>query len=161
MSSALPNPSRTPYPDRAHVLRLDHYWPYQITVLADRIARRTARIVKGHGLNLSQWRVLAAVAEVPGRTSVAVVRVTPMDKGLVSRATRALLDQGLVRREASQTDGRLSHLFLTPAGEALYADLAPQVEDITLGVARVLDTAEQQQFTDTLRELVRVLPDLR
>ncbi|HCH63077.1 MAG TPA: MarR family transcriptional regulator, partial [Deltaproteobacteria bacterium] len=44
-------------PDGSGVLRLDHYWPYQITVLADRIARRTTRIVKAHGLNLSQWRV--------------------------------------------------------------------------------------------------------
>ena len=107
-----------PPSDGPHVLRLDHYWPYQITVLADRIGRRTTRIVKERGLNLSQWRVLAAVAEMPGRTAVQVVRVTPMDKGIVSRATRGLLDQGLLRREASQTDGRLGHLFLTDEGQA-------------------------------------------
>ena len=81
-------------PTTPHVLRLDHYWPYQIAVLSDRIARRTTRIVKEHGLNLSQWRVLAAVAEQPGRTAVEVVRITPMDKGIVSRATRGLLDLG-------------------------------------------------------------------
>ncbi len=148
-------------PDGSGVLRLDHYWPYQITVLADRIARRTTRIVKAHGLNLSQWRVLAAVAELPGRTSVEVVRVTPMDKGIVSRATRVLLEQGLLRREASQLDGRLSHLFLTPSGLSLYHALAPQVQDISSGVCDALDAAEQQRLTATLRELVRVLPDLR
>ena len=150
-----------PPADHPHVLRLDHYWPYQITVLADRIARRTGRIVKEHGLNLSQWRVLAAVAEVPGRTAVEVVRVTPMDKGIVSRATRGLLDQGLLRREASQTDGRLGHLFLTTEGTSLYRVLTPQVEAITESVADTLDAAEQQRLTETLRELVRVIPDLR
>ena len=150
-----------PPSDGPHVLRLDHYWPYQITVLADRIGRRTTRIVKERGLNLSQWRVLAAVAEMPGRTAVQVVRVTPMDKGIVSRATRGLLDQGLLRREASQTDGRLGHLFLTDEGQALYQVLTPQVEAIAVSVADTLDAAQQQRLTDTLRDLVRVLPDLR
>ena len=58
-----------------------------------------------------------------------------MDKGIVSRATRGLLDLGLIRREASQLDGRLSHLFLTDAGADFYETLTPQVEAITLGVA--------------------------
>ena len=118
------------HPNR--VLELDRYWPYQITVLADRIARRTSRIVKDHGLNLSQWRVLAAIAESPGRTSVEVVTVTPMDKGIVSRATKGLLAMSLVRREASQVDGRISHLFLTDQGSRLYQSLLPDVESIVL-----------------------------
>ena len=51
-------------------IRLNEYWPYQVTVLADRIARLTSAIVKREaGLNLSQWRVLAAIAEAPGRTA--------------------------------------------------------------------------------------------
>ena len=84
-----------------------------------------------------------------------------MDKGIVSRATRGLLDQGLLRREASQTDGRLGHLFLTAEGEALYQVLTPRVEAITERVADTLDAAEQRRLTDTLRELVRAIPDLR
>ena len=148
-------------PSTPHVLRLDHYWPYQIAVLSDRIARRTTRTVKEHGLNLSQWRVLAAVAEQPGRTAVEVVRITPMDKGIVSRATRGLLDRGLIRREASQLDGRLSHLFLTDRGADLYETLTPQVEAITLGVADTLDTTQQERLTAMLRDLMQVIPDLR
>ena len=108
--------SKTPSTDR--VLELTEYWPYQITVLADRIARRTSRVVKEHGLNLSQWRVMAAVAEVPGRTSVEVVTVTPMDKGIVSRATKALLNMGLLRREASQLDGRITDFLLDQTVQA-------------------------------------------
>ncbi|MEC7947971.1 MAG: MarR family transcriptional regulator [Myxococcota bacterium] len=141
------------------ILRLDHYWPYQIAVLAERIARRTTRIVKAHGLNLSQWRVLAAVAERPGRTAAEVVRVTPMDKGIVSRATRGLLERGLLRREASQRDGRLSHLFLTEPGIRGYEVLAPQVEALTQGVSDTIDAAEQDRLTTTLRALVQGFPD--
>lgn len=149
----------TPHPER--VLELERYWPYQITVLADRIARRTSRIVKHHGLNLSQWRVMAAIAEEPGRTSVDVVTITPMDKGIVSRATKALLSMGLVRREASQLDGRISHLFLTTTGVELYRELIPEVEAIVLKADTGLSANKQRELSDHLGDLMEVIPDLR
>ena len=135
-------------------LRLDTYWPYQIVVLADIISRRTAAIVKEQAdLNLSQWRVLAAIAEQPGRTAVEVVQMTPMDKGIVSRATKALLEAGLVRREASQADGRVSHLFLTGPGQALYSRLLPPVEEISSEARKLLGDETEITFSETLQEL--------
>ena len=89
------------------ILRLDSNVPYQISVLSHRIARETAAITERHGgLNISQWRVMAAVAERPGRTANEVVAITPMDKGIVSRAVKALLDKGMLARKASNEDGR-------------------------------------------------------
>lgn len=136
------------------VLKLDSYWPYQLTVLADRISRHTAAIVKRQGeLNLSQWRVMAAIAEQPGRTAAEVVTITPMDKGIVSRATKALLSAGLVVREASQGDGRISHLFLTDQGEALYQALVPQVEAVAIEAHAALSADDQNQFGRVLGRL--------
>ena len=143
------------------ILHLESYWPYQITVLADRIARRTSKIVKEHDLNISQWRVLAAIADKPGRTSVEVVTITPMDKGIVSRATQALLKRGLIRRKASQSDGRISHLHLTKQGSRVYQMLIPQIEQILQQPDDCLTPKDQQQLVDTLRKLIQILPDLR
>lgn len=143
------------------VLKLDQYWPYLVTVLADRIARRTAALVKPEGLNLSQWRVLAAIAEVPGRTSVEVVTVTPMDKGIVSRATKALLEMGLVRRQASQVDGRISHLHLTPSGHEMYHRLMPQVSEVIQLASTSLSEENQNQLSTDLNRILEALPDLR
>ena len=143
------------------VLKLDQYWPYLVTVLADRIARRTAALVKPEGLNLSQWRVLAAIAEVPGRTSVEVVTVTPMDKGIVSRATKALLELGLVRRQASQVDGRISHLHLTPSGHEMYHRLMPQVSEVIQLASTSLSEENQNQLSTDLNRILEALPDLR
>ena len=145
----------------SRVLELDTYWPYQIIVLAERLSRRTSAIVKQHGLNLSQWRVLAAIAEVPGRTSVEVVSITPMDKGIVSRATKGLLEQGLIYRKASQSDGRISHLHLTEAGVERYGVLFPQVEAILLQASAQLSPEEQAHLSDNLGRLLKVLPDRR
>ncbi len=146
---------------RPKVLKLDQFWPYQVTVLSDRIARRTSAIVKKHGLNLSQWRVLAAIAEKPGRTAVDVVAMTPMDKGIVSRATRAMLDKGLVERVASQSDGRISHLHLTVDGNQLYQMLIPQVADGLYIEQNVLSTARLNQLNQDMSDLIKALPDLR
>ncbi|WP_338246499.1 MarR family winged helix-turn-helix transcriptional regulator [Maricaulis maris] len=141
-------------------IRLDAYWPYQVTVLADRIARLTSAIVKREaGLNLSQWRVLAAIAEVPGRTAVDVVTVTPMDKGIVSRATKALLEAGLVIRRASQADGRVSHLYLTGKGKDVYAHLREAVEAVPLAANRMMDGAKQAAFCALVRQLANSMPD--
>ena len=143
------------------VLKLDQYWPYLVTVLADRIARRTSALVKTEGLNLSQWRVLAAIAEVPGRTSVEVVTVTPMDKGIVSRATKALLEMGYIRREASQSDGRLSHLHLTDPGTQLYRDIIPTIQIMATWANERLTTARLNRLRTDLDTLMDVIPDLR
>ena len=152
---SMTNPKKTSTP----VLLLDSYWPYQVTVLADRIARRTSSIVKQHNLNLSQWRVLAAVAEVPGRTSGEVVRITPMDKGIVSRATKALLVMELIRREASQLDGRISHLHMTAFGQALYSEIMPKVRDVLQRADTHLNAAELKQMTSQLQAMIAAFPE--
>lgn len=139
------------------VLQLDRYWPYLITVLADRIARRTSRLAKEEGLNLSQWRVLAAIADVPGRSSADVVSITPMDKGIVSRATKSLLVRGLIRKETSSLDGRIGHLFLTSTGLVLYQRLRPQVSDV-LHVTG-LSQEEQVNFRILIQQILKELPD--
>lgn len=143
------------------ILKLESYWPYQVTVLADRIARRTSSIVKRYELNLSQWRVLAAVAEVPGRTSVEVVTITPMDKGIVSRATKALLELNLLQRVASQSDGRISHLHMTDRGQTLYQTILPQVLNILEGVGAQFDANELERLSEQLKALLTVVPDVR
>ncbi len=142
------------------ILSLEDYWPYQMVVLADRISRSTAAVLREHAdLNLSQWRVLAAIAEKPGRTAVEVVQMTPMDKGIVSRATKALLDLGLVKRQASQADGRVSHLFLTRKGERLYHDVLPRVETVPAAAQAELSPEDRANLLAMLRKLKAVLPD--
>lgn len=163
-SLPLSSGSGEPSPDvpapAVDALKLDRYWPYQITVLADRIARQTSTIVKREaGLNLSQWRVLAAIAEKPGRTAAEVVTMTPMDKGIVSRATKGLLTGGYLVRHASQADGRVSHLFLTEAGVALYTRLRPAVEAVSMPAGELLPHDQQDAFCSLVRQLADALPD--
>ena len=135
-------------------IRLDSFLPYQIALLADQVARRTAEAAKRHdGLNQSHWRVLAAVAEAPGRTANDVVAVTPMDKGIVSRAVKSLIDMDLVSRKASREDGRLAHLFLTAKGARLYQKIAREIRDVETAMTAALAPDERQALLTSLRKL--------
>lgn len=109
-------------------ISLETFWPYQIVVLADRISRNTARVAKAEaGLNLSQWRVLAAAADKPGRTAAQVTAVTPMDKTIVSRAVRSLIDGGLLEKSQAGDDKRRLILRVTPAGLCAYGRIAARL----------------------------------
>ncbi len=139
-------------------IRLDSFLPYQLTLLAHRIARETASIARRHeGLNLSHWRVLAAVADAPGSTANDVVAATPMDKGIVSRAVKALIGLGLLRRAASDTDGRVGHLFLTDKGDRLYRSIAEEVLRFDTALTADLSVSERSLLSDALRKLARSL----
>ena len=102
-------------------IRLDEFWAYQVVVLADKVSRYTLDIVKSEAnLNQSQWRVLAAVADKPGRSSAEVTAVTPMDKTIVSRAVASLIKSGLIKRTPNKADKRISALEMTALGEERY-----------------------------------------
>jgi len=74
------------------ITKLETYWPYQAVVLADLVSRHTNSILKLHGsLNLSQWRVLAAIANRPGCTSAQVVIM--LEYNSVNSALRIAIKQ--------------------------------------------------------------------
>ena len=79
----------------------------------------------------------------------------------MSRATKALLEQGLVRRKASQTDGRISYLFLTKKGQRVYETLVPSVEGILSRAEEALSEESQEELCSQLRRLMNVIPDFR
>ncbi|MEM9493633.1 MAG: MarR family winged helix-turn-helix transcriptional regulator [Myxococcota bacterium] len=135
-------------------ISLGSFLPYQVTLLANQIARYTTSVAKRHGgLNLSHWRVLAAIADRPGRSANQVVAVTPMDKGIVSRAVRSLIDQRLVARKASQEDGRVGHLHLTAKGRRRYDAIAAEVRAFDQQLRSNLSSTEQEQLLRLLTRL--------
>lgn len=137
------------------IIHLDQFLPYKVILLADRLSRRIAALVKDHGdLTLSEWRVIAAVADRPGRTANEVVAITPMDKGVVSRSAKALIDRELVRREASDADGRIAHLYLTSSGQAQYDAIAARILALEAQFSGMLTDEERKILRDALDRLL-------
>lgn len=141
---------------QTHDLSLDEFWPYQAVVLGDLISKHTHALLKeiGH-LNLSQWRVLAAIGDKPGLSAVEVVAKTPMDKGIVSRAVTFLIESNYVRRKIDAADKRKSALFLTPKGKKLHAQISKaQVQAIaSYRSEQVQDKAFNALLTDRISRM--------
>lgn len=139
-------------------LDLAAFWPYQVVVLGDLISRQTHQLLKEHSeLNLSQWRVLAAVGDTPGRSAAEVVTVTPMDKGIVSRAVTFLLHHGYLRRVPSPDDKRRAALFLTKKGETEFLDLSDKQRQVIASLKS--ETLSDRAFTQALTERIAKMRD--
>jgi DNA-binding MarR family transcriptional regulator len=107
-------------------LALEHFLPYRLSVLSNRISSAIADAYSERfALGVTEWRVMAVLGRFPGLSANEVARRTAMDKVAVSRAVAGLLADGRLLREVHDGDRRRSVLRLSPAGEAVHAQVAP------------------------------------
>ncbi len=78
---------------RAGTLSLQQFLPYRLSALANRISQSLAdKYSKRFGINVHEWRILAALGEVGELTAVAITNRIAMDKVTVSRAVKRLIE---------------------------------------------------------------------
>jgi DNA-binding MarR family transcriptional regulator len=81
------------------------------------------------------------------------------DPSTVSRHVTLLVERGLVRRTADDSDGRASRLVVTPAGEAVVDQLRRERDAVLDQVTGEWTPDELAVFTRQLHRLVRGLSD--
>ena len=129
---------------------------FKLVLIVNLMARPFGRLLQpAHGLSLTEWRTLHAVAAEPGVAAAELTGRLGLDKMAVSRAVRALEAAGRLRREVSGNDARRSALRLTPAGEALHAIIAPGGEAREAALLAGLSPAERAELDRLLDLLVR------
>jgi DNA-binding MarR family transcriptional regulator len=142
-------------------LRLDAFLPYQLSVTSNAVSQAIARTYESlFGLKVPEWRLIAVIAEEEGLTQQALVARTEMDKMTVSRAAQALVARGLVTRGPHGTDKRSHALALSPAGRALYGEIAPKALEIEARLLAELsagDVARLKELLDTVKRAVSTL----
>lgn len=135
------------------MLRLSDFLPYRLSVTSNAVSDRVASAYQARfGLKVPEWRVLAVVAEQKQATQAALVAATQMDKMTVSRAVTALVARGLLARRSAE-DRRTLALRLTPAGEALHAEIAPMALGIERELLAGFSAAERDQLMQLLARL--------
>src|SRR5688572_32503411 len=115
--------SRRPAKD---LLQLEHFLPYRLSVLSNRVSRAIAtRYAEAFDLSIPEWRVIAVLGRRPGLTAKEIAELTDMDKVAISRAVARLVKKKRVAAEADAEDARRQLLTLTAAGAAVHAQIAP------------------------------------
>ncbi|GHE40822.1 MarR family winged helix-turn-helix transcriptional regulator [Vulcaniibacterium thermophilum] len=113
--------------ERHHtVLDLEHFLPYRLSVLSNRVSGAIARMYSERfGLSVTEWRVIAVLGRYPGLSASEVAQRTAMDKVAVSRAVARLLESGRLQRDTDGDDRRRSVLKLSRAGYRVFDQVAP------------------------------------
>ncbi|GGM93051.1 MarR family transcriptional regulator [Lentzea pudingi] len=119
----------------------------QVGPALSHLRRRTSG---GRG-DLTRNLILNVVSDAPGEVTVgAIAAEMGVSQPVVSRTIAACIADGLLRRAASQTDGRRTVLELTPAGESERRRFASEQRVTFEDITAAWDPAERTQFAQFL-----------
>ena len=108
------------------VLELEHFLPYRLSVLSNRISQEIAGLyAERFALNETEWRLLAVLGRYPDLTATELAERTAMDKVAISRAVATLVAEGRLTRKVDGDDRRRARLRLSARGYRIYDDVAP------------------------------------
>lgn len=140
--------------DKHAVLDLEHFLPYRLSVLSNRVSHTIADIYADRfNIGVTQWRVIAVLGRYPGLSANGVAERTAMDKVAVSRAVASLLQRGLLVRNTHDADRRRSVLALSDDGYAVYDEVAPLALEYEHTLLAPLDARERDELDRLLHKL--------
>jgi DNA-binding MarR family transcriptional regulator len=135
-------------------LTLDDFLPFRLSFTSNLVSDRIARAYEAlFALSIPEWRLIAVVAETGGISQRAIGDRTRMDKVTVSRAAIALVERGVLARQANPGDKRSHLLVLTEAGRRLHAAIAPEAIALERRIFASFDPAELDGFIAMLRRI--------
>jgi DNA-binding MarR family transcriptional regulator len=135
-------------------LKLEEFLPYRLNVVASLVSHALSRIyAQRYSIGVPEWRVLVTLGQYGMMTGKAIGSHSHMHKTKVSRAVALLEKRRLVARRANREDLRESFLTLTPAGRAMYEDLAPIALDFTKRLSEVIEPADRAAFERAIDRL--------
>jgi DNA-binding MarR family transcriptional regulator len=99
---------------------------YQITIAANLMAfGSSTRNFKQFGLNVGEWRILAALPRTGPLTAGQIVEIVGQDKANVSRSIAGLSEKQLIIKTPNPSHKRSPIIWLTHAGQELYKRIVP------------------------------------
>jgi DNA-binding MarR family transcriptional regulator len=125
---------------------------HTLSKLTDRVSQ--AAYEADAGIPFSEGRCLAAIGAFSPLSVNDLAQWANLNKGQASRAAQSLVDQGLVRKQASATDGRGVVLTLSAKGERVWQRLMLVIERRNAEIVSCLNAAEIRQFGQLLDRLV-------
>mgnify|MGYP002635107048 FL=1 len=118
----------TPDNFNPQLAQLSSFLTYRIARLHQKLNTQATKILGDTvRVTLNQWRMIAFVGGGEKVTASELVRYTGMDKGLVSRNLKALIEGGLIVSTEHRKDSRVHVLSLTPKGKEVFSIALPKM----------------------------------
>ncbi len=133
----------------ATVRRFNRFYTRQIGVLRKKFLDSP--------YSLGEARVLYEIARGDAPTASEIGRALDLDAGYLSRVLRNFEKRGLIRRQASASDARQSHLTLTPRGRKDYAPLERRSQRDTAAMLDKLAAQDQLRLIGAMETIQTLL----
>jgi DNA-binding MarR family transcriptional regulator len=135
-------------------LKLEDFLPYRLNVLASLTSQALSRIyAERYAIGVPEWRVLVTLGQYGMMTGKQIGAHSHMHKTKVSRAVAVLEKRKLLARRTNRADLREAFLSLTPAGIAIYQDLAPIALDFARRLGEVIEPTDRAAFDRSVERL--------
>ena len=132
------------------------------------ITYRLAQAAKAHrarsgthlariGLHPGQETVLKSLAETDGQTMTQLAQALSVQPPTVTKMVTRMSGQGLLRRAASESDGRLARVHLTEIGRARIEDVDKAWKRLEKEALAGFDDKDRKRIRKLLREIERNL----
>jgi DNA-binding MarR family transcriptional regulator len=119
-----------------------------------KVDRASSEHLKGWGLSVAQFDVLAHVGALEGMTQQELADSLLVTKGNVCQLVGKLEARGWISR---RHQGRTNRLFLTDVGRRLFEEVVPAQEAMISERFSALSEEEQAQLHELLRKFDRAL----
>lgn len=107
---------------------VDDLFLYRLTRLMAVAGAPVIRLCEGrYGVTRREWRLIAVLAAKGPCLSSELADLAHLDRGRTSKTVSLLDEKGLVVRRSRPHDRRLIEIHLTPAGQAVFDALFPEV----------------------------------
>ena len=135
---------------------LDRTYTHRLHALAKLTERATQQAYEDEvGIPISEARCLAVIGSCHPLSVNDLALRANLNKAQASRSTQALVDQGMVMKQASEVDGRGVVLTLSPQGLALWEKVMGVIERRNQEILSALTMDEQAQLDVLLDRLLQ------
>jgi DNA-binding MarR family transcriptional regulator len=122
--------------------------------IIEQLARNRFEAVQPDGLRMSHFVLLNHLVRVgDGATPARIAQALQLAKGAITNTVQRLEERSLVRVEPDATDGRVRHVWLTPAGRARRQAAVRAAAEAFDGIEAVLPAGTAEALIPHLRRL--------
>lgn len=133
---------------------LADFLPYQLSIASNAVSNQIARMYRDtFGLKVTEWRIMAKLADVGAATQRELTAGTLMDKVAVNRACKVLEQRGLAVRLPNRKDGRSHHLELTEDGQKMHSQIVPMAREVERKLLEPLGEGQEEILRDLLEQI--------
>jgi DNA-binding MarR family transcriptional regulator len=132
---------------------VEDYLLYLMAAASEAVSHQFHAHVKRQGLRVTEWRVLACLADVPELMVTELAALTLYDQPRLTKTLDQMAARGLVERRVDAADRRRVLVAVTAAGRATVEPLQAAARDHEAAVLAALPEADAARIKTALRTL--------